>query len=65
MISSTWRSREGVLGVETDDVLALVPGEAIVVPAGTRHVLLGNLRLTLLTVATPGSTAYGEVRSAI
>jgi mannose-6-phosphate isomerase-like protein (cupin superfamily) len=49
----------GVLGVETDDVLALVPGEAIVVPAGTRHVLFGNLRLTLLTVATPGWTAYG------
>jgi mannose-6-phosphate isomerase-like protein (cupin superfamily) len=43
----------GVLGVETDDVLALVPGEAIVVPAGTRHVLFGNPRLTLLTVGTP------------
>jgi len=55
----------GVLGLETDDVLALVPGEAIVVPAGTRHVLFGNFRLTLLTVATPGWTAYGEVRSAI
>lgn len=55
----------GVLGVETDDVLTLVPGEATVVRAGTRHVLFGNPRLTLLTVATPGWTVYGEVRSAI
>jgi mannose-6-phosphate isomerase-like protein (cupin superfamily) len=55
----------GVLGIENNDTRTLIPSEATVVPAGTRHALVGSPRLTLLTVATPGWAAYGEVRSTI
>jgi mannose-6-phosphate isomerase-like protein (cupin superfamily) len=55
----------GVLGIENDPLLSLVPGEATVVPAHTRHVLFGNPKLTLLVVSAPGWTRYGEIRSAI
>jgi mannose-6-phosphate isomerase-like protein (cupin superfamily) len=55
----------GVLGTEYNGMLTLVPGEATVVPARTKHVLFGNPKLTLLVVSTPGWTSYGEIRSAI
>jgi mannose-6-phosphate isomerase-like protein (cupin superfamily) len=55
----------GVLGIEGENMLTLVPGEATVVTARTRHALFGNPRLTVVTVATPGWTQYGEIRSAI
>jgi mannose-6-phosphate isomerase-like protein (cupin superfamily) len=44
----------GVLGVENGDPLALARGEAAVVPAGARHVVFGNPRLSLLVVSAPG-----------
>lgn len=44
----------GVLGIENDELVALVPGEATVVPGSKRHVLLGNPTLILLVVAQPG-----------
>jgi mannose-6-phosphate isomerase-like protein (cupin superfamily) len=46
----------GVLGLESDDVLSLVPGEATVVPARTKHIVFGNPRVSLLTVSSPGWT---------
>jgi mannose-6-phosphate isomerase-like protein (cupin superfamily) len=55
----------GVLGTENDDMLTLVPGEATVVPARTRHVLFGNPKLTLLVLSAAGWAGYGEIRSAI
>ena len=42
----------GVLGVENGDPLALVPGEAALVPVGASHVIFGNRRLSLLIVTT-------------
>lgn len=43
-----------VLGVEDGDPLALDCGEAVVIPAGARHVLFGNPRVSLLVVSAPG-----------
>jgi mannose-6-phosphate isomerase-like protein (cupin superfamily) len=50
----------GVLGVENDEMTTLFTNEATVVPAGTRHVVFGNPRLALLTVAVPGWARKGE-----
>ena len=47
----------GVLGLGSDDVLSLVPGEATVVPARTKHIVFGNPRVSLLTVSSPRWTA--------
>ena len=44
----------GILGVEDGDPLPLTPGEAVVIPAGTRHVVFGNPRLSLLVAGAPG-----------
>jgi mannose-6-phosphate isomerase-like protein (cupin superfamily) len=55
----------GVLGIENHPQIALVPGEAAVVPARIRHVLFANPSLTLLVVSAPGWTSYGEIRNAI
>jgi mannose-6-phosphate isomerase-like protein (cupin superfamily) len=47
----------GMLGVENGDPLALVPGEAVVVPVGASHVIFGNPRLSLLIVTTTSQSA--------
>ncbi len=44
----------GILGVENVGPLTLALGEAAVVPAGARHVVFGNPRLSLLVVSAPG-----------
>jgi mannose-6-phosphate isomerase-like protein (cupin superfamily) len=43
----------GLLGTTDNDPLALTPGEAALVPAGTRHVVFGNPRLSMLVVTAP------------
>jgi mannose-6-phosphate isomerase-like protein (cupin superfamily) len=43
----------GVLGLEFEDALPLVQGEATVVPAKTRHIVFGNPRISLLIVSAP------------
>jgi len=43
----------GLLGVALGDPLSLTSGEAALVPAGTRHVLFGNPRLSVLVVTAP------------
>ena len=61
----TWRRRpvdtlhvvldgNGILGVENGDPVTLAPGKAAAVPAGARHVVFGNPRLSLLVVSAPG-----------
>jgi mannose-6-phosphate isomerase-like protein (cupin superfamily) len=44
----------GLLGVVNSDPLSLTLGDAAVVPAGARHVIFGNPRLSLLVVLGPG-----------
>jgi mannose-6-phosphate isomerase-like protein (cupin superfamily) len=41
----------GVLGVDEGNPLALIPGEAAVVPTGARHVLFGNPQVALLAIS--------------
>ncbi len=44
----------GVLGVPESGPVTLTCGEAAVVPAGARHVVFGNPRLSLLVVLAQG-----------
>ena len=44
----------GVIGVMDGGPVTLIRGEATVVPAGTRHFVFGNPRLSLLVVLANG-----------
>jgi mannose-6-phosphate isomerase-like protein (cupin superfamily) len=52
---------DGFLGHVDGDPIALTRGQAAVVPAGSRHVLFGNPRLSLLVVAAPGRIPVGAL----
>ena len=45
---------QGLLGSEEGEPLDLIAGEAVVVPAGVRHVLYADPRLSLLVTTAPG-----------
>ncbi len=51
----------GVLGVPESGPVTLTWGEAAVVPAGARHVVFGNPRLSLLVVLAHGGASLARL----